>query len=326
MRVHRMDHPSLVAVKMATVVLESFLYGLFVVLFSANLYLRRFKYVRPRGSTSRWRHGWRHPVVISTMAIFTTCTMHWIITVDCFFLAFKEDASTALQFYTDDSHITQVINSVLLELTVLIGDAVIIHRLWCIWNRDSRIIAVPILSWLGVLTCAIAVSYLFSQSSAENNKFVAPAGFWVTANWALTAVTNLYCTGFIAWRIWRTSRSTAEIGPGIMMPVLVLLVESAAIMTVWEVFFAAMYQTGNMLQFLATDLTPPIIGLTNTLIHLRMALGWSQAQAPETTVGLTRSASIAVDITVTNEYGLESISTAAPTSSKPGPPEYRRDC
>ncbi|KAJ7106560.1 hypothetical protein C8R44DRAFT_325066 [Mycena epipterygia] len=309
---------SLVAVSMATVVLESLLYGLLLVLFSTNLYLRITRYARPREFVSRGGLWWNH-IVISNMAIFVVCTVHWIITVERFFLAFLGSAGDPLQFYLDESQLTLVVKNSLVIAAVLIGDVVIIYRLWIIWNRDLRVVFVPVLSWLGILTCGIAIIYIFTQFIAANNNISTADSAWVTANWALNALTNIYCTTFIAWRIWKTSRAEAEVGGGLLMPVLVILIESAAIWTTWQISFAAM--TGSTLQFIVSDLTPSIIGLVNILIYLRIGLGWSRAEAPNATgAPMTSEASMfAVNLQAANdEYCLESISPTGPTSSRSG--------
>ncbi|KAJ7106639.1 hypothetical protein C8R44DRAFT_805603 [Mycena epipterygia] len=298
---------SLVAVSMATVVLESLLYGLLLVLFSTNLYLRITRYARPRVFVSRGGLWWNH-IVISNMAIFVTCTVHWIITVERFFLAFLGSAGDPLQFYLDESQLTLVMSNNLVIVAVLIGDTVIIHRLWIIWNRDLRVVFVPVLSWLGILTLEIA--YIFTQSTITNNS--------ILTAWATNLIPN---SAFIAWRIWKTSRAEVEVGGGLLMPVLGILIESAVIWTTWEISFGATFWTGSTLQLILSDLTPSIVGLVNLLIYLRIGLGWSRAEDPDATgAPMTSGASMfAVNIQAENEeYCLESISPTGPTSSRSG--------
>ncbi|KAJ7106622.1 hypothetical protein C8R44DRAFT_745098 [Mycena epipterygia] len=298
---------------MATVVLESLLYGFLLVLFSTNLYLRITRYAKPRESVSCGGLWWNH-IAISNMAIFVTCTVHWIITVERLFLAFLGSARDPLQFYL---RLTLVVNNSLVIAAVLIGDAVIIHRLWIIWNRDLRVVFVPVLSWLGILTCGIAIIYIFTQFIATNNNISTADGAWVTANWALDTLcvrpslikwsnlnylhrsTNIYCTTFIAWRIWKTSRAEAEVGGGLLMK-------------------APPYGRST-LQLILSDLTPSIVGLVNLLIHLRVGLGWSRAEAPDaTSAPMTSTASMfVVNLQTENdEYCLESISPTGLTSSR----------
>ncbi|KAJ7859407.1 hypothetical protein B0H13DRAFT_2356128 [Mycena leptocephala] len=69
-----------------------------------------------------------------------------------------------------------------------------------------------------------------------------------------------------------------DMGEGLLMPVLAILVESAAIWSAWAIFFAVAFQRRSVLEFLAKDLTPVIVALTNMFIHLRVGLGWSRTQ------------------------------------------------
>ncbi|KAJ7112671.1 hypothetical protein C8R44DRAFT_575822, partial [Mycena epipterygia] len=220
------------------------------------------------------------PIVISNIAIFASCTAHWIITVDRFFLAFLKSGGNPLQFYRNKSQPTSIMNNTLVVMAVLIGDAVIIHRLWVVWNRNLRVVFFPLLLWLGALAGGIAVPYLLTQSTPPNHKFWTAAGPWLIANWILTTLCapNLFQNSvFIAWRIWRTSRAPVEVGGGILMPVFVILIESAAIWTAWAIFLTTSFLIHSKLALILLDVTPAIIGLVNLLIHLRVGLGWSRA-------------------------------------------------
>jgi hypothetical protein len=55
---------------------------------------------------------------------------------------------------------------------------------------------------------------------------------------------------------------------------------------VWAVFFAVTTQTGSSLQILAIGIAPPIIGLVDTLIYLRVGLGWSFTPSTENSGGI----------------------------------------
>ncbi|KAJ6603568.1 hypothetical protein DFH09DRAFT_1354708 [Mycena vulgaris] len=313
----------ILAVNIATVILQSLLYGIFLVCFFINLYLRVSKYANPK----QFRTAWWNPVVVSMVAILLTHSGHWILTVVCFAAAVLSgslDTEAALLYYgPDSSQRTQVVRSALADMTVLIGDAVIIHRLWLIWNRNFSVVVLPIISWVGVLVCGVAVTYL--QSHGGNDVFATRAGGWVTANWALPMmrVINVYCTALIAWQIWSTSRVVKDLGDGLLMPVLAILVESAAMWTAWAVFFAVAYQTHSLSELIAQDLMPSMVALTNIFIHLRVAFGWSRTS----TQGTSRSDVMTSDadmgmFQVTMEtadshiLGRFSTSTSPPNSNK----------
>ncbi|KAJ6450918.1 hypothetical protein C8R45DRAFT_946538 [Mycena sanguinolenta] len=275
------DASRILAVYIATVILESLLYGVFIVCFFVNLYLR-----------------------VSNGSLDTEAAL--------------------LNYGADSSQRTQVVRSALAEMTVLVGDAVIIHRLWLIWNRNLNVVILPIISWLGVLVCGVAVAYLSSQSHAGHNLFATRAGAWVTANWhqrilhrhpGLNSLTAL-----ITWQIWSTSRVVRDLGDGLLMPVLAILVESAAIWTAWTVFFAVAYQRHSISELIAKDLTPSVVALTNMFIHLRVGFGWSRTSAQETSRSgvMTSGADIGmfrVTMETTDSYNLESVTTSTGPSN-----------
>ncbi|KAJ7831645.1 hypothetical protein B0H13DRAFT_2430598 [Mycena leptocephala] len=193
--------------------------------------------------------------------MYDSLLVHWILTVIHFFRGFlgTPDIGSAHEYFAHDQTMTQVIRSALGDITLLIGDAVIIHRLWLIWNRNLRVIVLPVLSWLGMLACAITIAYLFHAPLRDMTFLFGSEGACQQPTG-----TSVYSTAFIAWK-----------------SVLAILVESAAIWThlpnmrvsAWVIFFAVSYQTGSILQYLTAQLTPPIIGLFNMFIHLRVGSG-----------------------------------------------------
>ncbi|KAJ6506658.1 hypothetical protein C8R45DRAFT_1090343 [Mycena sanguinolenta] len=263
---------SFLSVILLSAIAETFLYGVFVVSFFVTLYLRLSKYTdrTVRSGTLR------NTITIPAAAAFITCGAHWIIGVIRLFkgLGGSEDFHSALYFLLNPAEPMAVVRSILVILNNLIGDAIIIQRVWFIWNGNLSVIIVPVLSWLGVGTSGFVLSYLFTHLRPDNISYTRA---WITVGWVLTMIINIYCTACIAWKIWRTNRVTQTIGGGLLTYVLVILVESAALWAVWAIFFAVTTQTGSLLIILATDLAPPIIALVNVLIYLRVGLGWSFA-------------------------------------------------
>ncbi|KAJ7625170.1 hypothetical protein B0H17DRAFT_1111479 [Mycena rosella] len=305
------DVSRILAVSIATVILESLLYGIFLVCLFVNLYIRVSKYANSKQFRNR---AWWNPVVVSTMAIFLMYSGHWILTVVRFsqaVLSGSLETEAALLYYgPDSSQRTQVGRSALAEMTVLIGDAVIIQRLWLIWNRNFSVVFLPIISWVGVL-CGIAVAYLFSQSHAGHNGFL--AGGWVTANWALPMTVRVYFTALITWQIWSTSRVVKDLGDRVLMPVLAILVESAAILTS-SVFFAIAYQRDSLSEFIVKDLMPSMAALTEHM-HPPARRGTSclGVMASDADMGMFRGT---MEMTDSHILGSVSTSTSPSNSNK----------
>jgi hypothetical protein len=85
--------------------------------------------------------------------------------------------------------------------------------------------------------------------------------------------------------------------------------------SVWAIFFAVANQTSSQLLFLATDLAPPIIGLVNVLIYLRVGLGWSFAPSIDRTDGLTMT-NVLVSPTMSEQDHLDTVTANPGTANK----------
>jgi hypothetical protein len=85
--------------------------------------------------------------------------------------------------------------------------------------------------------------------------------------------------------------------------------------SVWAIFFAVTNQTGSQLRILATDLAPPIIGLVNVLIYLRVGLGRSFAPSIDGTAGLTMT-TVLVLPTMNEQDHLDTVTANPGTANK----------
>ncbi|KAF8173538.1 hypothetical protein K438DRAFT_1772074 [Mycena galopus ATCC 62051] len=202
--------------------------------------------------------------------------------------------ASALVFFADSSQVLFVLRTTVGQITLLIGDAVIVYRLWHIWSWDLRAVILPALSHL-TIACTIAVT--FEWSSTGHDLPVGSAMNWVITNWVLTVITNIYCTALIAWKVWTTTRAVRGMGDGMLMSVLGILIESAAIWTAWAVLIVVTSRTRSVLQSL-TALTSQVIGLVNIFIHLRVELGWSLTPPDGSTVAMTMTRPASIEVWV----------------------------
>ncbi|KAJ7193231.1 hypothetical protein GGX14DRAFT_478861 [Mycena pura] len=292
--------PQLVqALEAASVLLEGLFYGGFVVLFLTNCYLR----LSHRDKLRRgFRRLWCNAIVLPTLAIFATCTAHWAIDVILFFSTFLSSPGANGVIFNQHAMRLEDANGCLSLATVLIMDGVIIHRLWVIWNRKTLVVALPIILWLGLLVDGVATLYLIIRGRML--AAVASSG-WVTASWALSSATNIYCTSLSAWRIWRTCHVAEDTKTKPFMSVLVVLVKSAAIWTAWSTFTAVAVQTGSPLQPIASNLMMPMAGIVNTLIHIRVGfLSRTRDGTTNPLPAMTDYASM-VGVSVVPEFGTD---------------------
>ncbi|KAJ7770770.1 hypothetical protein B0H16DRAFT_1516383 [Mycena metata] len=273
-------------VNMAVVVLETALFALLLVAASTTLYLRFSRHKLPQ--LVIW-----NPVVLFTILISATSGAHWSLTIVRFFDAFLWSAN-AERFYLDNSLETQTARSLLSVMSVIIGDAAIIHRLWLIWNRSFPVIILPVMTCIGILIMGCISTYLSAQPVAREQLLSVPVERWVEASWIITLATNMYCTGLIVWKIWKMKRTVEHLlGDGTLVSVLIVLLESAAIWTIWGLFFAITNEIGSPVQAIGGDLSSVMVGLVNIVIYLRVELQCARPQGSDRTgVVMTSSPSI----------------------------------
>ncbi|TFK38856.1 hypothetical protein BDQ12DRAFT_682617 [Crucibulum laeve] len=269
----------LVSVNLATVCIESFLYGTFFILFVTSLYLLavRQKTTNAEGSV------FLTPLVFGSILIFITITSHWICTFLRLFQAFVtfNRGTTPLEFYADLTQTSEVVKTGFLMASLVIGDAMIIYRLWIVWSYNRLVIIFPICTLMGLTACGVGITYQFTQYKPGENVFLSVAGRWITSDCVFTLCTNVYSTIMIAYRVWNVNVSSKKFGGANLNSVLGIVVESAVIYTSWTIFFFASYQSESNLQFIAVDAWSAMSGIAFMFINVRVGLGWAQKANPE---------------------------------------------
>ncbi|KAJ7458899.1 hypothetical protein FB451DRAFT_1272817 [Mycena latifolia] len=254
---------------------------MFLVLSSTSMYLLVGRYLASRRSRTAApnRSIYRSTVFIAAICLFCAVTAHWVTTVYRAFLAFIyfQHGDAALEFYADMAQTTELVQEGFLMISILIGDSLIIHRLWVVWEHQISVVVFPICSLAALTMCSAVSMYTVSRKIPGKDIFADP---WLTSNCVLTLVTNVYSTGFITYKIWNITRVARPIGGSNLRDFLVIVVESAAIYASWAIFFTATYQTRSVVQFIVIQTAPEVVGIVNALIHTRVGLGWAvEAQA-----------------------------------------------
>ncbi|KAJ7033560.1 hypothetical protein C8F04DRAFT_1104321 [Mycena alexandri] len=263
------------AVNLAALTCSSLFYGMFLVLSSTSMYLLVGRYLANSRSRTTPQHSiFRSTVFIAAIGLFGAVTAHWITTVYRAFLAFIyfQNGEAAPQFYADAAQVTELVQEGFLMISILIGDSLIIHRLWVVWEHRLAVVVFPICSLMALTMCSAVSMYTVSRRAPGHDVFSDP---WLTSNCVLTLVTNVYSTGFITFKIWNITRIARPIGGSNLRDFLVIVVESAAIYATWAIFFTATYQTRSVVQFLVIQAAPEVVGIVNALIHTRVGLGWA---------------------------------------------------
>ncbi|KAJ6537754.1 hypothetical protein B0H19DRAFT_1270167 [Mycena capillaripes] len=284
---------TLIAVNLATLALGSLFYGIYLVLFFISIYLLLQRYNATHTSHKSRQNSsvFKSTVFISAILLFLVVTAHWTTIVYRSFIAYVAlqhgEGDEAEKFFKDHTQISEVIQGCFMSLAVLIGDSLIIHRLWVVWNHSKLVLVVPAVSIITLSVGSFVSLNITSHSTDVFGNTLLKINTVLTLVWikVLLRMQDLSadCNGgiaFITWKIWRiTKQSMPYLSSGTNLShFLVIVVESAGIYACWAVLFAVTYETQSNLQSTVIQTAPALVGIVNALIHTRVGLGWTSEQ------------------------------------------------
>jgi len=270
---------SLLSASLAAAFIESFFYGVFFVLAITSIYIMLHRELSAKDgppSRSVLRVLVSSPILGAAMLLFVGLTAHWILEVVRLFQAFVlfEGGTQPTKFYSDLSQRTYVAQIGVLSSCLVICDAIIIYRLWIVWAYNKFIVVVPVCSLTGLAACELGSIIQTSQFRLGDNVDQTSGAAWITPSWAFTICTNVYCSLLIAWKVWREYMAVRKVlGGRKLLGALLTLVESAALYTIWMIFYFVAYECQSGLQFIVNQSEPVICGIACMLISVRVGLG-----------------------------------------------------
>ncbi|KAJ7097135.1 hypothetical protein B0H15DRAFT_32432 [Mycena belliarum] len=278
---------TLLPANLTALILESCLYGILLLLFLSTIsVLATRRTMAVAGDNRAKRRDFTSRVFLGVAGLFIIITVHWGIVIYRAFFAFTQlgNATSEFGFYGDPTQPSEVAELILFFAAVLVGDALIIHRLWIIWGGNRYVMIVPICSLVGAFVTAFGTIYVGVRfpPGARPYLFGIVTKPWTGAACLCSFLTMIYSTAFIVIRISRAADKTAP--DSRLMSFLAILVESAALQALWLAFTAATIFTTSDVEIIAAETFPAVIGISNLLILARVSLGWSQGSTtPPTT-------------------------------------------
>ncbi|KAJ7494912.1 hypothetical protein FB451DRAFT_1163648 [Mycena latifolia] len=255
---------SILPTNLACLILESFLYGLLLLLFISTIYFLAMRRALT-GTTQTAKYHLPSLTFLGVTALFLLVTVHWSIAIYQAFFAFIHLGSVAAEdaFYADLAQKAEVAKAVLLSFAILLGDVLVTYRLWVIWGGNRKIVIFPIFALIGV---AVAETGLVIDLAKWEPRLHGASCDAESRPWEATGFVLSLVVGFPA-------SSTVN------KWFLSILVESAALQTFWLIFGGITILFGSVAASIAMYTFPAILGISNTLIHARVGLGWSQGSA-----------------------------------------------
>ncbi|KAJ6564382.1 hypothetical protein B0H19DRAFT_1258834 [Mycena capillaripes] len=209
-------------------------------------------------------------------AMFLISTGHFVITICRAIHTLAPSPSKAAPgaFLGDSSSWYLITADVLYVTQCILGDSIAIYRCWILWDRDIRVVA-PLLL---LLTGNIISGYTACQKLATSSPgwlYNPTVRAWMLAFYASGVAHTAITTTVTATRVWWLSRRLVLSAPDAhphprLQTTILLLVESAALYLALQVVVLATFVARSNVQFLLLGSVPPVIGITFTLIAVRV--------------------------------------------------------
>ncbi|KAF5363135.1 hypothetical protein D9758_008350 [Tetrapyrgos nigripes] len=166
-------------------------------------------------------------------------------------------------------HWSAVLYETLYATQEILGGAAAIYRCWVIWNKDFKIVALPIALLIIAMVFGYGTDVLFTrQGSLESNLSRLPMLLtWIRTFYAVAVVQNLLTTGLMVYAIYRNYRKTVGANlrtyGGVRLTWLMrTMVEAAALQLLIEVLLLILFLCRTNIQYIFLDLVVPVIGIT----------------------------------------------------------------
>lgn len=262
-----------------SILLETLAYGIFLVLFilSTVLLLQRRRAFLRKKVVERVKLRSLTFYLVTGMLMFLTISAKWMFWWPEVLPIHAREPGVAAQI-PRLNRTSYRFKEVLMQITILLGDLITIYRLWILSNKNKIMIVFPIAIFFGYLACAIGLSGPANDTTTTpvpiKNRTLQMTD-WDVAAVVCTVGITVYITLMIAWIILRARmRVAANVLGNSLNQALVVIAESAAIYTMWNVMFliaGAGFRNEIALCFL--ECMAAVYGISVMLINVRVGLG-----------------------------------------------------
>ncbi|KAF9258476.1 hypothetical protein L218DRAFT_1004949 [Marasmius fiardii PR-910] len=238
--------------------LEGVAYGFFICLYGLTLLI----YLSSPTSDLAQKQGFSAMIWFSTVMIILA-TAH--VVVSCRIL--MEPGG----YFGSITKWFSIVSRVIYIAQELLGNGVVIYRTWIIWDRSWKVIAFPSLLFL----CGTGVGITRMVPEHDNRS---GANLMGVLSFIIVFL-NIICTSLIVYPLWSSQRTTSGFeGPVIkrrshlFISIIRTLIESATLQLLIEGLFLILNWVRHPVEYVFYCLAVPFVGITFTLITLRIKI------------------------------------------------------
>ncbi|EKM60357.1 uncharacterized protein PHACADRAFT_189490 [Phanerochaete carnosa HHB-10118-sp] len=170
-------------------VLETLIYGMYIVLFILSMY-----FLVGDGGRKRRDTGMSNSMLLITsgnILLFVTISAEWIIiTIRSFagFIDHGNEPDGPLLYFSSLIDGTTAAAMSLGVVETVVANFVMVYRLWIVWERKWLIVALPACTLLGTLISGVVFVYRLQELIPSENFFESPCAPWVASCMTSSAV------------------------------------------------------------------------------------------------------------------------------------------
>ncbi|KAJ6549773.1 hypothetical protein B0H19DRAFT_1264683 [Mycena capillaripes] len=262
---------------------EAMCYGFFLCIFIISVYTHL-------NVSRRTTHTNILFVIACTM--FTVATWHFVITfyrtVRGLVVMTTMQGGSAAAFLGNPRSWHAVMRDALYMAQCILGDSVAIYRCWILWDRDLRIIVFPMVLLVASIVSGSVACERLSTLNSYSHIFDPAIWDWIAVFYSLALGQNTITTGLMTFRLWLVDRrfKAYNVGRSQFFSAMTLLVESVMLYFALQIVVLVAFLTKSNIQLVLLGSIPSIVGITFTLVTIRVAFrskprgeGSSQSQA-----------------------------------------------
>ncbi|KAJ7152895.1 hypothetical protein C8R46DRAFT_1120710 [Mycena filopes] len=195
-------------------------------------------------------------------------------------------AGGAADVFSDISNWVNVVKTVNVVMQTTLGDGMLIYRCWVVYERSWRIVAFPILLWIGGAVCTVMNIVL--EIRLHSNALVTSTSLRpvIISFWVLTIVLNILTTGMLVYRIWQVDRKSSQFAyrttssssghgttrPSRLKQAMRIIIESGLLYTTVALITFITYITNSNSAYATSDVEVQVVGIAFNLIIIRAGI------------------------------------------------------
>ncbi|KAF5324363.1 hypothetical protein D9619_011107 [Psilocybe cf. subviscida] len=252
---------------------DTMLYGIVIVTYFTCTYVL-IKHRGDRNQMATWI------LIVTSTVQFILSTIYVAVALSNLIEGFVRTENVpngAFIYWINPATKSQVIAKAVYITNSVVGDFILIWRLYMVWGKNLYVCLLPI-----IITCCAAVTgYVSDSKLAAISGNVKPTSVfevlnWILSTWCLSIATQVISTSLIAGRIWWHARHN-PVARSRYMSLIAIIVESGAIYTLSTAFLLAFADLKTQAGALIAHMTTQLATIVPTLIIIRVELDRNKA-------------------------------------------------